>query len=102
MLAQWDKSKVYYTLQDVSHPDVMMTPYLREKLNEVMNYINKNKIQVRSALVLSPGFAGTMLKTFGGILNIRARYMIQRYFTDEAEAMAWLESEMKTERETQA
>lgn len=93
-LESWDKRKVFFVIHDVSHPDVTMSPYLRSKLNKVMEYIKHNHIHVRSALLLSRGFAGSVLETFGNLLNMRAKYMVQRYFTDEADAHAWIEAEM--------
>lgn len=90
VLKNWDKSKILYTIQDISGPAVMLTPYLKDRLNEVTDHIKSNRLYVRTAIVMENNFTGQVMRAFGRLFTINARYLRQAYFTDMAQAQEWI------------
>jgi len=91
ILKKWDHAKILYTIQDISSPDVALTPYLKERLNEITDYIKSNQIQVRTGVVLSNNLTGQLMQIFGRIFTINAKYLKQVYFTDIKSAQDWID-----------
>lgn len=93
ILRNQDKTQTLYTIQDISNPAVTLTPYLKERLNEVTAYIKNNKIQVCTAIVMADNFTGRVMRIFGRLFTINARYLTQVYFTDMSSARNWIASQ---------
>jgi len=94
-LRNWDKTKPLYLIQDISNKAVALTPYLKERLNEIMAYIKDNQMQVRTALVIPNDFNGRVAQMFGRLFTANGHYMKQSYFTDIASARNWIISQQK-------
>lgn len=93
VLRTWDKSKTLYTIQDISNKAVSLTPYLKGRLNEVTAYIKDNQIQVCTAIVMGNDFTGQVMRIFGRLFTINAKYLKQVYFVDMASARNWISSQ---------
>ncbi len=90
ILKNWDHTKTLYTIQDISDDNVALTPYLRERLNEITDYVKDNHIQVRTSVVLSDNLTGQLMQVFGRVFTINAKYLKQAYFTDMLSAQSWI------------
>lgn len=90
ILRTWDNTKTLYTIQDISNEAVALTPYLKARLGEVTAYINSNKIQVCTAIVMGNDFTGQVMRIFGRLFTLNARYLKQVYFTDMPAARSWI------------
>jgi hypothetical protein len=93
VLKTWDKSKPLYTIQDIANPAVTLTPYLKQRLNEITDYVKSNQITVRSAIVMENNFTGQVMRAFGRLFTINARYLKQLYFTDMSKAQEWIKQQ---------
>lgn len=95
VLRTWDKTKTLYTIQDISNKAVSLTPYLKGRLGEITTHINSNQIHVCTAIVMGNDFTGQVMRVFGRLFTINARYLKQVYFTDMASARNWIASQQK-------
>jgi len=90
VLREWDKSQTLYTIQDIANPNVTLTPYLKQRLSEVTDFIKTHQIPVRSAIVMENNFTGQVMQAFGRLFTINAKYLTQVYFTDMSKAQEWI------------
>ncbi|HRF95567.1 MAG TPA: hypothetical protein PLZ51_10245 [Aggregatilineales bacterium] len=93
LLNHWDLSTPMKILHDISHENVSLTPYFRQRLNEIIPIINQTGVHGTSAVVMSKGFLETVIAFFGNAFNRRTPNFKQRYFTDHTKALAWLKTE---------
>jgi hypothetical protein len=93
LLKHWDLSVDMRIFHDISHPDVSLTPYFRQRLNDIIPVINETGVHGVSAVLMSKGFLETVIAFFGNAFNRRTPNFKQRYFTDRTKALAWLQSE---------
>ena len=99
ILRKHDKTKTLYTIQDISNPAVTLTPYLRKRLDEITTYVKTHQIQVCTAIVMGDSFTGRVMRVFGHLFTINARYLKQVYFTDVAAARNWLAAQQANTRQ---
>lgn len=95
MLSEAPDGTTIYSLHDLSGGNVPLTPYLRNRLNEVTSYINSSSNPVRTAIVMENDFMGQVMQSFGRIFNMRSRNLVQRYFVNRDDALSWLREQMK-------
>lgn len=93
VLSNWDKSNTLYTIQDIANPNVTLTPYLKARLSEITDYVKSNQITVKSAIVMENNFTGQVMRAFGRLFTINARYLKQVYFTDMSKALEWVQNQ---------
>jgi len=86
LVNEWDKSKPFYSLQDISHEDFQMTPYLRERLNEVLSAMKESGMDGRSVIVMGNSFAGRIMQVLGRFFAQQSKPIIQVWETDRATA----------------
>lgn len=97
VLGNWDKTKTLFTIQDISNPNISLTPYLKSRLDEITNFIKTNEVNVCTAIVMENNFTGQVMRAFGRLFTVNARYLNQVYFTDLTQATGWI-SKQKNHR----
>lgn len=90
MFRSWDNTKPIYTIQDISGGNVVLTPYLKGRLNEINQSVKDNKLNAYVALVMEESFTGQVMRTFGRLLNMNAKNLHQMFFTDMKQAEKWI------------
>lgn len=79
-LKLWTPGQRFYSLQDVSHPDVTITPYFRKRLDDVLAGIHESGLQGDSVIVLSNSISGKIVQTYG-ILFARKAGPIKQHWS---------------------
>jgi len=87
---KWDKSKPIFTIQDISGGKVTLTPYMKERLKEFTDYVNTNKVTMRTALVMENNFTGQVMRTFGRLFGGNSHYLKLVFFTSIDQAHEWI------------
>lgn len=95
VIRNWDDSKLFCVMTDASSPDVAVTPYLRERLNEVSDLIKTRELRGFSALVMQRGFMTSIIRLAGNTFLRRAGKLHQRYFLNREQALEWLRKSLE-------
>lgn len=85
LVAEWDRSKHFHSLQDISNENFEMTTYLRGRLNEVLKAMRESGMEGRSVIVMSNGFTGRVMQILGRFFAQQAKPIIQEWMTDRAQ-----------------
>lgn len=89
---QWDNTQPVYSLQNLSHPDINITPYFKSRLGELEGVVEECGVQGTSIIILNNGFTGQLMKHLLRFFVSRTKGAIQQVvFTDAQEAYAELE-----------
>jgi hypothetical protein len=65
LLRDWDIQQPFFSLQDFSSENVSMTPYIRSRLQEVINLMNDRQLTGNSVVIFSPNFQGRVMEFLG-------------------------------------
>ncbi len=84
IVAEWDRSMPFHSLQDISSDDFQMTPYLKARLNEVLTAMSESGMDGRSIIVMSDGFAGRIMQVLGRFFAQQSKPIIQDWVVDRA------------------
>lgn len=90
LFRQWDNSKPIYTIQDVSGGNVVLTPYLKERLGELNQWVSNHELEAYVAIVMEESFTGHVMRTFGRLLTMSSKRLHQMFFTDIKQAEKWI------------
>jgi hypothetical protein len=82
--------ELFVSLHDVSHPDMSLTPHMKERLSQIAERINVGKTQHRSAVILKNDLFGSLFSIFGNTFSRSAKNTTQQYFTTREKGLAWL------------
>ena len=92
ILDQWDTTQPLYSVQDLSDPNINITPYFRSRLGELETIIKTSNIKGASIIILNNGFAGQLVKHLLRFFINRADGTIEQiWFTDAQKAYEELE-----------
>ena len=85
---RWQSDEPYYALQDVSHENMSITPYARQRWEEIRAYRNERKLY--AAIVLPKTFVANLIQLHFRTSKVRSGAKF-RFFTSRDDALAWLE-----------
>jgi hypothetical protein len=83
-LHNWPANQPFFSLQDVSHPNVTITPYFRRRLEEVTFEIKKVGLSGHSVIVLATSIAGNLVRLYGRIFARKAEPIHQDWVNGRA------------------
>jgi hypothetical protein len=89
-IRNWDSSKPYYGIEDITNPAVSLTPYMRGRLPEITKLFKEREITAYIGLVMDSSFTAGVMNAFGRILSMNNRYIVINSFTDISKAQEWL------------
>lgn len=78
-------------LHDISDKNMVLTPMLRSRLDEIAQRIKTGQVQYRSAVVMSNSPMSRIFMFFGNVFSSKAKNTIQRFFTNREQGLQWLE-----------
>lgn len=90
ILYNWDLNKAMRIINDMSHPNMSLTPYFRKRLNDIVPAINQSGVHGVSGVIMGKGFLETIVVFFGNTFNKRTPNFKQRYFTDKQKCLDWV------------
>jgi hypothetical protein len=92
VIRAWPQAKPFRMVQDLSAPAVVLSPYFRQRLDEVADAFRERNLSGYSAVILPDSVVYRVYTTFGRMVSRRAGPgMKQAYFMDKQEALAWIE-----------
>ena len=88
-----------YMLNDCSHPNVSLTPYFRERLNNMVEFLKREDKTMYLAIVPPNTLFFRIFVLFMNMYGQRVRdvKMTQRAFANRTEALQWLEGNLQKE-----
>ena len=93
ILRNWHSPNPLYTIQNLSHEATSATLYFRERHSEITKLIKESQVNIYAAIVVKNSLSGQLLQSFARVIPNQSRYLTQRFFTNLAEAEAWIEKE---------
>ena len=97
-IAAWSPEQVMYTVQDISAPGMGLTEYFRNRLTDIVDASIEANVRIISAMILPDTLMYRIFALFGQKLVKRSGGRItQQYFTDRAQGIAWVESQLRAE-----
>ena len=94
-MRETDKSKTYFSINDLSSPDVTFTPYYISRLGDLSSYAKENQLNGYVALVHSPGLAGQFLKSLSRPFEATARYLKMHHALTMEDAEKWVKKQQE-------
>ena len=76
-LRLWDAAQPFYSLQDVSHHSVIITPYFRSRLDGVTKVMKETGLHGSSVIVMSNTVTGRMVQVYGRVFARKAEPISQ-------------------------
>ncbi len=92
LFKNWPANKRLLTLQDQSSDKMTVTPYMRQRANEVDQASAKLATDGRLAMVLYKSITTTIVKLVANSFGSQNRSIERRFFTNTDEALAWLKA----------
>ena len=89
-IRNWDTSKPYYGIEDITNPNISLTPYMRGRLPEITKLFKEREITAYIGLIMDSSFTAGVMKAFGRILSMNNRFITINSFTDISKAQEWL------------
>lgn len=86
VLNQWKPPQPFFSIQDISHPTITVTPYLRHKLETVSQAIHTSGVTGHSMIILPKGIMGTAMQLFGFIFARKSQPVQQHWCSTYAQA----------------
>jgi len=86
----WDTSNPYYGIQDITSPDVSLTPYLRGRLPEITQLFMDKEINSYIVLVMDNSFTAGVMKAFGRLMSRNTPFVTINFVTDISKAHEWI------------
>jgi len=71
-LDMWERGTTFFSVQDVSHPDVTITPYFRKRLDDILVHMKASGLQGHSVIVLANTIIGKIVRVYGSAFARRA------------------------------
>lgn len=71
-MSQWPEGHLFFALQDFSHPDVLITPYFRKRVEDVVAEIQRVKVKGYSIVALANNLTGNFIRMYGGVFGRKA------------------------------
>ena len=82
----WPVGQPFLALFDLSFPEASLTPYVRDRLGEVMD--SQHDLRGRTALVMRKGFLVSLIQIY--LRNRRPGKRQRQIFFSRVEGLAWL------------
>ncbi len=92
LVNEWPRTQDFFSLQDISHQNFEMTPYLRGRLNEVLPVMKNSGMKGHSVIVMSNSFTGRIMQALGRFFANQAKPIDQHWVTDLSKGRDTLES----------
>jgi hypothetical protein len=94
------RDRPLYMLNDCSHPNVSLTPYFRERLNNMIEFLKRENKTMYHAIVPPNTLFFRIFVLFMNMYSQRVRdvNMTQRAFANRTEALKWLEDLIQKEK----
>ena len=94
-IQEWDVAQPFYSVQNISHKDVSITPYFKARLADVAKTMEERGVKGYSMIVLNNGFSGNLLKLLSRFFVSRVNSSVtQIWFTDYEKAHTELQERM--------
>jgi hypothetical protein len=94
-------SDALFILLDLTGPKQAATPYSMQTTRQVAEYVtNKREGNTYAAVLMKNALLVGIIRAFFHQYFARQEKLVYRLFTDEAEAMAWLEEQVITSKST--
>jgi hypothetical protein len=94
-------SDVLFILLDLTGPKQAATPYSMQTTRQVAEYVtNKREGKSYAAVLMKNALLVGIIRAFFHQYFARQEKLIYRLFTDEAEAMTWLEQQVNASKPT--
>jgi len=98
-IQQWDTALPFYSVQNISHKDVSITPYFKVRLADAATLMEERGVRGYSMVILNNGFSGNLLKLLSRFFVNRVNSSVtQIWFTDHQKAYTELETRMASGR----
>lgn len=89
-LKQWPKDRLFFSLQDVWHNNVTITPYFRSRLADVLAAINAEGLTSHSVIVMANSLSGNLICLYGRVFASHAEPIHQHWMVGCANGEAEL------------
>jgi hypothetical protein len=98
----YPRDQILYMMNDCSHPNVSLTPYFREQLNDLVAFLKLEDKTMYVAVVLPNTLFFRIFVLFLNVFNSRVKdvKITQKPFISRDEGLAWLESLVQKEDQT--
>lgn len=94
-LDNWHSTGTLYGVYDISAPNMSLTPYYRERLNEFADYLKATGKRTCSAIIVPNTLMFRIFALFGDIFTRRTgkEIITQKMFTSHDAAWRWIEEQ---------